>query len=183
MLSAAVATSAIVNLRNMVIYPCWSGCASRHRILVIPAKEKVQPTAMLLFTVNTGGRRQASNMQKGRRPTVEVMGDGFANRDGAKMETAAGVRFAKSAGCSDAGLSRGLRLGSWHRAAPAGACCSGKHLCWLGRHCSLFDPRRRRGRPRAHHGAQRQALGVFDGSLMGANRSGARRPFRSLGRR
>jgi len=64
--------------------------------------------------------RQASNMQKSRRPAAEVVGDGFANRDGDKMGTPAGVRFARSAGCSDAGLSDRCGVGSWGRAAAAG---------------------------------------------------------------
>jgi hypothetical protein len=61
--------------------------------------------------------------------------------------------------------------------------------CWRARHCSLFDPRRRRGRilrdvPRP------DAVGRITARsdshpislLMGAKRSGARRPFRFLGR-
>jgi hypothetical protein len=91
------------------------------------------------------------------------------------MGTPAGVRFAKSAGCSDAGLSRRSGTGSWRSAAPAGA------SCWLARHCSLFDPRRRRGRilrdvPRPDAAGRITARSDSHPiSLMGAKRSGARR--------
>jgi hypothetical protein len=122
-------------------------------------------------------------MQKGRRP-AEVTGDGFANRDGDKMVSCSGDRFAKSAGCSDAGLSDRCGVGSWGGATPAGGRCSGKSTfacLLLARHSSLFDPRRRRGRilrdvPRPD--ADRRITARSDShpiSLMGAKRSGARR--------
>jgi hypothetical protein len=86
--------------------------------------------------------------------------------------TPAGVRFASRRGRESLGLRGGCGVGSWGRAAAGGA------SCWLARHCSLFDPPEARSnlagrsssrRPRAHHGAQRQSLDVFDGSLMGAS--------------
>jgi hypothetical protein len=111
------------------------------------------------------------------------------------MGTPAGVGFARRRGGRDAGLSRRSGVGSrvvqrgrrlfLGLGAPLGGVPCLLLACWLARQCSLFDPRRRRGRilrdvPRpdalsAHHGAQRQSLVVFDRSLMGAKRSGAPR--------
>jgi hypothetical protein len=106
---------------------------------------------------------RASNMQKRRRPAAEVMGDGFANRDGAKCVRRQASDMQK--GWRPAGEGLVLELGAPLGGVPCLLLSSGLcFACFLRCHCSLFDPRRRRGRilrdvprPDANRGARSAA--------------------------